>query len=179
MNHRSGNVSVSFFWRRTSAEAVSSLAPQELLELVPYWRQQPEVWDAGLVTGVEFHPSVLDQVLVECCPEQAAAGLAVYGGEPRKDLWTSPDGEVQEYTVVTVLPPDEVVAAADALGGAPYEAWISASPQRMTDMVAEFGFSTPWHDDWARKVVHDLADLSDFYRAAADAGDAMVKYSSC
>ncbi|HSA49698.1 MAG TPA: DUF1877 family protein [Yinghuangia sp.] len=172
-------MSVSFFWRRASAEALLSLAPRELLELVPYWRRQPEVWEAGLIIGVEFHCSVLDQVLAECSPRRTTAELAVYGGEPRKDLWTSPEGEVQEYTVVTVLTPEEVAAAADALDGARYEAWIYENPQRMTAMVRELGFATPWHDDWARKVVHDLEDLTDFYRAAADADDAMVKHLSC
>ncbi|MEU0939826.1 hypothetical protein [Embleya sp. NPDC005971] len=163
-------MSVSFFWQRASVEAVSSLAPGELPALVPYWDQQPEVWRAGLVTGVEFHCSVLDRVLVECCPGQVSAELVVYGGESRTDLWTSPEGEVQECTVVTTLTPEEVTAVAETLGGAPYEAWLSANPGRMTALVEELEFSTPWHDDWRRKVIHDLVNLTAFHRAAADAG---------
>ncbi|MFE5330534.1 hypothetical protein ACFRCG_29525 [Embleya sp. NPDC056575] len=172
-------MSVSFFWRRASAEAVSSSAPRELPALVPYWDQQPELWRAGLVTGVEFHCSVLDRVLVEYCPGQVSTELVVHGGEPRTDLWTSPEGEVQEYTVVTTLTPEEVTAAAGTLSSAPYQAWLSANPRRMTALVEELEFSTPWHDDWQRKVVHDLVNLTDFHRAAADTADAMIEYLSC
>lgn len=172
-------MSVSFFWRRTSADAISSLSLQELRALVPYWREQPDVWDAGLVTGVEFRCSLLERVLVAACPDQAAAELAVYGGEPRTDLWTSPEGEVQEYTVVTVLTTEAVATVAEVLSEAPYEAWVLANPQRMSEIVSELGFSTRWDDDWARVVIDDLHGLEDFYRTAADAGDAMVKYLSC
>ncbi|MFE9707607.1 DUF1877 family protein [Streptomyces sp. NPDC005930] len=173
-------MSVSFFWRRASAEVVSSLAPQDLLGLVPDWGEEQELWDTGLVAGVEFHCSVMHRILLECSPAQSeAVELPVYGGEPRKDLWTNPDGEVQEYTVVTVLAPEAVAAAAEVLSGAQYEGWIVANPQRMTAMVKELGFSTSWDDDWARSVIGDLQDLADFYRAAARAGDAMVKYLSC
>ncbi|MFE3206282.1 hypothetical protein [Embleya sp. NPDC059237] len=161
-------MSMSFFWRRASAEAVSCSAPHELLELVPYWHQRPELWNAGLVTGVEFHFSVLDRVLVECCPDQVSAELVVHGGEPRTDLWASPDGEVQEHTVVTTLTPEQVTAAAEALRCAPCETRLCANPRRMTALVEELEFTTPWHDDWERRVVHDLAKLTGFYRAAAD-----------
>ncbi|MFJ4833349.1 DUF1877 family protein [Streptomyces sp. NPDC088747] len=173
-------MSVSLFCRRTSAESVSSLSPQDLLELVPDWGEQPELWDTGLVTGVEFHCSVLHRVLVESCPEQTSnAELPVFGGEPRKDLWTSPDGEVEEYTVVSVLTPEAVAAAAGVLNSARYEAWVSGNHHRMTGMVQELGFSRSWDDDWARQVSGDLDDLAAFYLTAADAGDAMVKYLSC
>ena len=173
-------MNVSFFWRRASAEAVSSLAPHDLLELVPYWGEQQESWDTGLVTGVEFHCSVMHQVLIECSPTHAdAAGLAVYGGEPRSDLWTNPDGEAEEVTVVTVLAPDEVASAAEALSGSQHAAWITANPQRMTAMVQELRFSTSWDDGWARRVAGDLQGLAHFYRTAASAGDAMIKYISC
>ncbi|CAM5363618.1 hypothetical protein STENM223S_03936 [Streptomyces tendae] len=173
-------MSVSFFWRRASAEVVSSLAPQALLELDPYWGEEQELWDTGLATGVEFHCSVMHRVLLECSPARSeAVELPVYGGEPRKDLWTSPDGDVQEYTAVTVLAPEAVAAAAEVLNGAQYEGWIVANPQRMTAMVKELGFSTSWDDGWARSVVEDLRDLTDFYQAAARAGDAMIKYLSC
>ncbi|GGU42521.1 hypothetical protein GCM10010289_74050 [Streptomyces violascens] len=156
------------------------MAPQALLKLVPDWSEQPELWDTGLATGVDFHCSVMDQVLLECCPIQdSSAGLAVYGGEPRTDLWTNPDGEVQEVTVVTVLEPEAVASAAEFLSNAPYGAWIFANPQRMTAMVRELGFSTSWDEDWACRVAGDLQDLADFYRAAASAGDAMIKYLSC
>ncbi|GCE01781.1 hypothetical protein [Embleya hyalina] len=49
----------------------------------------------------------------------------------------------------------------------------------MTALVEELEFTTPWHDDWEPRVVQDLAKLTGFYRAAADSGDAMVKYLSC
>ncbi|GGX63344.1 hypothetical protein [Streptomyces fructofermentans] len=173
-------MSVSFFWRRTTAESAASSAPQDLLALVPDWDDQPELWDKRLVTAVEFHCSVMHRVLVECSSgPDSVAGLPVYGGEPRRDTWTSPDGEVEEYTVVTVLAPDAVAAAAEVLGGARYEAWMAADPSRMAALVRELGFSRQWDDDWAREVAGDLADLADFYRAAARAGDAVVKYLSC
>ncbi|MQY10258.1 hypothetical protein SRB5_03650 [Streptomyces sp. RB5] len=171
-------MSVSFFWRRTSADTISSLSPQELLALVPYWQEQQDVWDAGLVMGVTFHCSVLDRVLGAACADQSAAELAVYGGEPRRDLWTSPDGEVKEYTVVTVLTPESVAAVAEALSEAPYEPWSLADPRRVAEVVSELGFSTEWDDEWARSVIDDLHRLRAFYGTAAKAGDAMVKYLS-
>jgi hypothetical protein len=166
------NVSVSLSWRRTSLEMITSSSPQELLGLFQDWGRQSELWDALLVHAVDSDCTVMDQVLFECGPDEVTAVLPVFGGEPRTESATNPDGEVRELTVVTVLAPDAVAAAARMLADAAYGAWIAA-------MVLEFGFSTPWSGRWAQQLIEHLEDLEDFYRVAAEAGDAVVKYLNC
>lgn len=173
-------MSVSFFWRRTSADVIASSSPQELLDMTLNWREEdPDLCAAGQIAYAESHSGLMDRVLRECCPEQPAAALPVYGGEARTDAGTNPDGEVEGYVAVVVLAPDAVAAAAEVMAHAEYAAWIAAHPQRMTEIVRDLRHSTPWSDAWAKHLVEDLEDLEDFYAAAAAAGDAVVKHQSC
>lgn len=173
-------MSVSFFWRRTSAAVIASSSPRELLHMTLNWREDdPDLWEAGQVAYAEFHSGLMDRVLHECCPEQPAAALPVYGGEARTDEGTNPDGEVEVYVAVVVLAPDAVAAAAGVMAHADYAAWIAAHPQRMAEIVRGLRHSRPWNDAWAKHLIEDLEDLEDFYGAAAAAGDAVVKHQSC
>lgn len=173
-------MSVSFFWRRTSAAVIASSSPQELLHMTLNWRDDdPDLWHAGQIAYVEFHSGLMDRVLHECCPEQPAAALPVYGGEARTDKGTNPDGEEVEYVAVVVLAPDAVAAAADVMAHAEYAVWIAANPRRMTEIVRDLHHSRSWNEAWAKHLTEDLEDLEDFYGAAAAAGDAVVKHLSC
>ncbi|GHC90712.1 hypothetical protein GCM10010334_24930 [Streptomyces finlayi] len=172
-------MSVQFYWRRAPAEVVAASTTAELERMVECWDEPPEVWAAGLAMGVDFHGELMDRVLREChagTPEQAeTAGLAVFGGEMRRSSWITPDNEVEEYEAVTLLTPTEVFAVAGVLGRTDHAAWLAGNPRRAAELVRSVGHSRSWDTEWEKSLVDDLDALGDFYRAAAGAGESMVK----
>lgn len=169
---------VDFFWRRLSGETVAGTSPQELGAMVPYWFD-PEfgpLQSTGMVMGVERLGDLIHAVLTFGGREHGVCELPVYGGEVRTE------GEVHpEFgflgTEVWVLEPSEVREAARFLRDVDVAERVRAvEPVLADDVDAPLDLLLPWNDALKESLRERLVRLGAFFTAAANAGDAVIKY---
>lgn len=100
--------------------------------------------------------------------------MPIYGGE-----WREEGHEDPEYgfvgTLVLVLDPSEVRAAAEFLRGVGIEKSMRDLETVLVQMMDKRGLS-PWDARWAAEVSTDLVRLRQFYIGGTEAGDAAVKW---
>jgi hypothetical protein len=171
-------VSVEYYWRRLSGESVAAATVSQLAEMVPYWGHPAfgPLDRAGLIMVVSSTADMIDFVLTTCRSAEGVCQLPVYGGEAREEGYEDPEyGFVG--TLVTVLDPSEVSAAAQFLRSLDIETCMRDLDEALVQMMDGRGLS-PWDARWAVEVSRDLARLREFFAGAADAGDAMVKWQS-
>lgn len=172
-------MSVDFFWRRLSGETVAARSASELGEMVPHWFDSEFVAlrSSGLVMGVECNSVLMDFVLTANGDADRVCQLPVYGGELRTDGEEHPEyGFVG--TELWVLDPHGVQEAARFLRDVDVAKRVQDLDMLLAGQVAALGFATPWNANRAASLCDDLAGLKAFFAAAADAGDAMVKFES-
>ncbi|MER5863395.1 DUF1877 family protein [Kitasatospora sp. NPDC002040] len=172
-------MSVDFFWRRVSGEVPAARSPRELAALVPYW-SDPEfdpLRAAGLVLGVERNGYLMHCALTAFGSATGPAQLPVFGGE-----FLTEGEEHPEYgfvgTELWVLDPPGVREAARFLRDLDIETCVWTQDSALALEVNTPGFARRWDADRAESLVEDLAALRTFFLAAAEAGDAVVKFES-
>ncbi|MFJ8045511.1 DUF1877 family protein [Kitasatospora sp. NPDC096147] len=163
-------MSVDFFWRRVEAGATDGLDPDRIRALVPHWfdAEFGRLLAAGSILGVERHPALMHSVLMEAEPPVLRhAQLAVYAGTAHVPY----DGEFGIWTV----DPQEVRQVAAFLQGIAFDELVGRLDADLAEEAAERGIPGSWDSEWAAELVADLAAVREFYAAAAEAGDAVVK----
>ncbi|MFE5328210.1 hypothetical protein ACFRCG_17715 [Embleya sp. NPDC056575] len=169
---------VDLFWRRLSGETVATRSPQELGAMVPYWFD-PEFGPlgcAGMVMGVERLGDLMHAVLTFGGRAEGACQLPVYGGDVRTE------GEVHpEFgflgTEVWVLEPSDVREAARFLRDVDVAERVRVvEPVLAEDVDSPSDLLVPWDDALKESLCERLVRLGTFFTAAANAGDAVVKY---
>jgi hypothetical protein len=173
-------MSVDFFWRRVAGKSLDELSPKELEALVPHWFD-PEfkpLREAGVVMAVERNGYLMHFALTASGGTTGAvAGLPVFGGEQRVEGQEDP-----EYgfigTELMVLHPDEVRDASAFLREVTVDDLVRDLDTALAREARSVGFFTPWNKDWAEELAANLNELKDFFAAAADAGDAVIKFES-
>ncbi len=106
--------------------------------------------------------------------DDEAAQLPVFGGHLRTEE-EDPEYGFAAETQVCVLDPSGVQRAAAFLQEAPVSDLVKDLGSSLAREVAALSYSTPWSEEWAASLSADLQELKDFFAAAADVGDVMIK----
>ncbi|WP_377267052.1 DUF1877 family protein [Peterkaempfera sp. SMS 1(5)a] len=171
---------MDFYWRRVAVSVLDEASPKQLDALVLRWfdPQFGPLQEAGVVLGVSTNHCLMHGVLTwGDAGDVEVAELPVFGGELRTEGEEHPEYGFIGVEVV-VLTPDQVRQAAGFLRAVPVRQRVRDLDAVMPGVVADWLFSTPWSEKWADELVTDLLELVDFFTAAADTGDAILKVQS-
>ncbi|MEV5764980.1 DUF1877 family protein [Micromonospora sp. NPDC052213] len=161
-------MSVDMFWRRVDPGVVQGLEPAELRTLVPYWyddRFQQET-TARITVGAEDTGALIGELLrlgAGDGPDAYGAWLAVDGA----------DGLGGDH-MVGVLTPEEVAKATEFLSRAEPAALMQQLRPKLAVAAREMGYKRAFDDEWAQTVVADTQDLTELFRLAGAAGEAVI-----
>jgi hypothetical protein len=155
------------FWRRADAASVQALGSSELWDLVPSWFDErfKQERETGIVLGIEDTGDLIHTLLVLGAgngPDARAARLPVRGAPGLNDA------------MLGMLTVDQVRTATAYLSRVPIEDWVQRYRDRLAGTAREFGYSRPFNDEWATKLVRDTRELVALFERAAARGEAIV-----
>lgn len=152
-------------WFAVSADQADRLGAMDEDELVD-WLEEQSAAPSTLDLDKQWH--ALHAVLTDSAWDvDVPRGRAVLGGEEV--------GEDLGYGPIRRLAPAEVVGTAEELGALTPSAFAAAIDPEGMAALDVYPQGVPWGDAFERRYLEEaFVQLRDFYRRAADAGDAVV-----